>query len=527
MTSLVTPHNSRLARCYWLLPVLTALAVYGISFSDYFSYDDFIWLERSSNFNNWLEIFRPDVFYFDPLVHLVFRANYLLGGLDPRWYHGVNLAIHAFNSLLVYRLVSLAGSDNKAALYAGLLFASSCAIADAVIWSSSRVDLLTTLCSLGVLIQYLHFLHSEKRRHLLFALLLFVLALGAKGTPLLLPLVLLWLTVQDRQQLRRATCLFPFAIVAILYWNLLHLTRHLAALPLDRLHFNTGNVAVAFCALFIPERYLHHLDLLTTAPVLFVVVTTAGLSSGLLPESALLRRTGYCLMVISILPFLIITDFSLVTENSLKYQLLSSPSHRLYLASAGAAILGGALLRSCENLFSVHWPRLAGGVIALVMTGVLAGNALLVRDRNKLWAAVGSSYRCSVEGLCAYRGQVGEGSRIGLINFTGSRGFVTPMLKLCLGINNFTVMSAVTVGMVDDPELLREAENSFVFVLGNDGRVYDKSALFRRQFTSNLLALQHPERLEYQAQCLEVKKQLTLEIGDLLRKPLHKEIYGS
>ena len=506
---------------------MVALAAYGVSFNNYFSYDDFIWLDRSSNFNNWLEIFRPDVFYFDPLVHLVFRVNYLLGGLDPRWYHGVNLAIHAVNSLLVYRFVFLLGEDKKTALYASLLFASSCAIADAVIWPSSRVDLLTTLCSLGVIIQYVHFLRNGKRLHLLLALLLFVMALGAKGTPLLLPLVLLWLVVQDKQPLRCTACLVPFAVVSILYWNLLHLTRHLAALPLDRLHFNTGNVMAAFCALFIPEGYLHHLDLPATASVLFLAVTAAGLSAAPLTATAVLRRTGYCLMVIAILPFLIINDFKLVSVNSHHYQLLSSPSHRLYLAAVGAAILCGALLRSCEKLCSSNWPRVAGVTITLVLTGTLTFNILLIRERNKLWAAIGASYQCSVEGLCTYRGQVGEGSRVGLINFTGSRGFVTPMLKLCLGISGFEVMPAVTVGMVDDPELLKGVEKSFVFVLGSDGRVYDKSVLYRKQLTANLLALQHPERPEYLAQCLEAKKQLATEIGILLRKPLLNEIYGS
>lgn len=512
---------------FWLLPVLTALAVYSAAFNNFFSYDDFIWLDRSSRFDSWLEIFRPDVFYFDPLVHLVFRANYLLGGVDPRWYHGLDMVIHAVNSLLAYRFVYLLGEDERAALYASLLFASSPAIADAVIWSSSRVDLLMTLCTLGTLIQFSHYLRSENRRHLFCSFLLFILALGSKGTPLLLPLVLFGLMLHYRKPLRTAFCLLPFVALAFIYWTLLHLTHHLAALPLDRLHFNPANVAVALCALFIPEAYLSQLNLQLIAPLLFLAVTVVGLSKTLLPGTAMLRRTGYFILVAAILPFLIITDFKLVSGSSPHYQLLSSPSHRLYLAAAGAAIILGAMLRSCENICTVRWPRLAGAALVLLLVGVLAGNAILVRERNKLWAAVGAGNRCSFEGLCTYRGQVGDGSKVGLINFTGSRGFVTPMLKLSLGINDFVVMPSVTIGMVDDPRLLDGVEKYFVFVLGSDGHVYDISRLFRRQLTTNLLALKHPENREYLARCMEVKRQLATEIGNLLQKPLLNDIYGT
>src|ERR1051325_217270 len=40
-----------------------------------------------------------------PLVNLSFALNYAIGGLDPRGYHAVNLALHILCGLLVFGIV--------------------------------------------------------------------------------------------------------------------------------------------------------------------------------------------------------------------------------------------------------------------------------------------------------------------------------------------------------------------------------------------------------------------------------------
>jgi hypothetical protein len=267
-----------LAKFGWLLPIAIVLVVYGVSLGNYFAYDDFIWLNRARTFtSDWRQIFRPDVIYFDPLVHLMFLADFQVGGLDPRWYHGVDLLIHAVNAVLVYRFAQLLSGNEKGALYGSILFASSFAIVDAVVWPSSRVDLVSTLFALGTLIQFLRYLRSDSRCNLLFSIGLFVLALGAKGTPLVLPLVLFWLIIQEKIPLRQATCLIPFGAVIILYGTLVMLTRDQAALPLDRLHCNIDNLALALCSLFVPEEILSHFNTAATAAMLMPAVSTLAL----------------------------------------------------------------------------------------------------------------------------------------------------------------------------------------------------------------------------------------------------------
>ena len=469
--------------------ISVAIIVYHVVFNNYFIYDDFIWLNRARTLTqNWLQIFRPDVTYFDPLVHLMFWFDFLVSGLDPRWYHGVDLLIHTANALLTYHFARLLSNDNRVAIYAGILFACSCSIADAVLWSSSRVDLVATLFSLGALIQFLDYLRSERRICLLLSLLLFVLALGAKGTPLVLPIIFLWLIIQEKKPIRNVIKLAPFGAVVLIYIFLLKLTMHQASLPLDRLHFNIQNLVLAFCELFTPEITLSHLDLKVYAPILFIVVSAIGV----LGKTTLLRRTGYCSLMASIMPVLVITDFKLVNEYSDIALLLNSPSHRIYLAAVGYALLGAGFIRSTETYFSSHFPRVTTAAVYIFLTGIVIGNALLVRERNSIWEFAGNLSQNSVTGLLRYRQQIGEGSQVGLVNFPGSTGFTTPMLRVCLGLNEVTSMRQVYTGVTTDLDVLKKAEKSFLFILGRDEQVYDKTQQYREQLLTSREIIQNP-----------------------------------
>jgi hypothetical protein len=507
-----------LKKFLWIIPIVIAFSVFFVAFNNFFVYDDFIWLYRAKTLgHNWRQMFYPDVIYFDPIVYLMFLADSYIASLDPRWYHAVDLMIHAFNAFLVYRFANMLSGDEKASLYGSILFASSFAIADAIIWSSSRVDLVSVMFSLGTLIQFLKYLRTDNSRFLWLSYFLFVLALGAKGTPLVLPVILFWLIIQEKKQLRHAVQLIPFGAVIILYVILLKLTMNKASLPLDRLHLNIGNFELAFCTLFIPEGTLKYLNLIITASLLFVVVSALGLAATPLNTTVMLRRTGYCVLFVAILPVLAVTDFKLVTEYSNPYLLLSSPSHRIYLASVGTALLGGGFLRSIETLLNNIFPRFAAVAVVVVLAGVVTCNAFLVRERDQLWESASDWSRDCCKGLLAFRHQVGEGSQIGQINFPGSRGFSTPMFKLCLGIDDITMLKEVRIGMIEDPEILHKAEKSFLFVFGSDRHVYDKSQLFRQQLLLNRMVMLHPDRPEYTSAFQTISTQLNQDISGIIQ----------
>jgi hypothetical protein len=143
-----------------IIPIIVAFGVYSVAFNNFFAYDDFIWLYRAKTLpHNWSQILSVDVIYFDPLVYLMFLADSVIAGLNPWWYHAVDLTIHAFNAYLVYHFVKMLSGDEKAGLYGSVLFASSFAIVDAVVWPSSRVDLVSVMFSLGTLVQFLKSSH--------------------------------------------------------------------------------------------------------------------------------------------------------------------------------------------------------------------------------------------------------------------------------------------------------------------------------------------------------------------------------
>jgi len=506
-----------LKKFFWMIPIAIAFSVFFVAFDNFFVYDDFIWLYRAKTLgHNWQQMFYPDVVYFDPIVYLLFLADSYIAGLDPRWYHTVDLMIHAFNSFLVLRFAHLLSGDEKAGLYGGILFASSFAIADAVIWPSSRVDLVSVMFSLGTLIQFLKYIRTDNSRFLWLSFFLFVLALGAKGTPLVLPAILFWLIIQEKKPLRHVVKLIPFGAVIILYVILLKLSLNKTSLPLDKLHFNVVNYELSFCSLFIPEGTLKYLNLTITSFLLFVVVSAVGMVSKPLNTTVMLRRTGYCLCFVAILPVLAVNDFKLVTENSNPYLLLSSPSHRIYLASVGIALLGGGFLRSIETLLNNFFPKYAAIAIVVVLAGIVIFNAYQVNVRDQIWEPACDWSRDSFKGLLAYRHQVDEGSQIGMINFPGSRGFTTPMLQLSLDVDDITMLKEVNFRMIEDPEILRKAEISYLFIFGADRHVYDKSPQFRKQLLLNRLVILHPDRPELSIALQANSSQLYQDIIDVI-----------
>jgi hypothetical protein len=247
------------------------------------------------------------------------------------------------------------------------------------------------------------------------------------------------------------------------------------------------------------------------------VVTVLGLFAITDKSTGTLRRTGYCIMLLAILPVLILTAFKLATKHSDPYFLLSSPSHRIYLASVGSALLGGGFLRAIDALLGKYLHKIATMVLISFLVGIVICNVFLVRERNKLWESAGDIIRTAFDGLSDYRHQVGEGSQIGLIYIPNMSGFTPPMVKLSLGLDDVTVMRSLTIGgkLIEDPEILKKAEKSFLFILDNDGRMIDKSLLFRQQLLLNRLALLHPNDPEYLSSFLVVSNKLYLEIKQI------------
>lgn len=128
--------------------------------------------------------FSKDKFYmgnFHPLSMLSLAFDYQIAGFEPWIYHLTNLLLHVINTILVFWLVFLLFDNVKIALVAAALFGVHTLHAESVVWVSERKDVLHTLFFLSSIIAYLKYLQKNNGQHYLVSLMLFVLALLAKG----------------------------------------------------------------------------------------------------------------------------------------------------------------------------------------------------------------------------------------------------------------------------------------------------------------------------------------------------------
>ncbi|MGD0585882.1 MAG: hypothetical protein ABSA86_08930 [Oryzomonas sp.] len=469
----------------WIIPVISVFCIYSIAFNNYFVYDDFIWLYRAKTLGqNWKQIVSLDVIYFDPLIYLMFLVDYSIAGLNPVWYHTIDLIVHAFNAYLVYKFAKMLACDEKAGLYGSILFASSFAIADAVLWSSSRVDLVSVMFSLGSLIQFLKYLRTDKTRYQLLSCLLFILALGAKGTPVVMPFMLIWLIIMEKKPLRRYMSLVPFVMLVTLYFALLMFASHNIAKQTIDLHLNIRNFCLALSEFFVPERYVAILNPYISATVFALLLITSSFLRFYSGPSAI--------------------------------KLLYSPNHRIYFASVGFALIGGGVLQLLEQWFNRLYPKAATTVTVLFLAGIVVLCAIEVRKRNQIWEYVGVATQSAIKGLISHRDKIVEGGVVGLVQFPGSDGFMSPMIKLYLGLNEITTVQFNNgVGMIKDQDLLEKAEKSSFFMLkklGNNIVTYDLSDQFKKLLIDCRQAKLNPSVPEFKEECKTIAMQLTQKI---------------
>ncbi|XP_054291044.1 protein O-mannosyl-transferase TMTC1-like [Macrosteles quadrilineatus] len=92
---------------------------------------------------------------YRPLTTLTFRLNHWAGGLQPVWFHAVNILLHAVSCALLTRVaLVVAGLDARFATVAGLLFAVHPVHTEAVAGVVGRADVLACLLFLLSFIIY-------------------------------------------------------------------------------------------------------------------------------------------------------------------------------------------------------------------------------------------------------------------------------------------------------------------------------------------------------------------------------------
>jgi len=188
-----------------------------------FVWDDFIWFQSRAVLEwsglgtiwSWPSRIYREVHYW-PLTYSTFWLEHKIWGLAPAGYHVVNVLLHLFNCLLVWRLLLRLAVPG--AWVVAAVFAVHPVHVESVAWIIERKDVLSGLFYLAAVLVWLRFLEQPRPWRYGLALLLFAAGMLSKSIVVTLPAVLLilqwWkegrITVRD---LRRVA---PFFLVALL-----------------------------------------------------------------------------------------------------------------------------------------------------------------------------------------------------------------------------------------------------------------------------------------------------------------------
>ena len=208
-----TPGPSLRSPLFLLILIVLAFGIYWPALSIGFLSDDFLLIDRASTWSVGavnLELFRP--------LPLSIWALILQIGAGATTIHALNIALHGTNAWLTTRLAAEWVHDRWAARGAGLLMLVAPLAPEAVAWSAGVFDVMATTLVLAVVLigrQYAGDPSFAKRASFLSVALL---ALLAKETAAVVPLLVLldaWVRKQFPRKLLQDTALL-FAIVGVI-----------------------------------------------------------------------------------------------------------------------------------------------------------------------------------------------------------------------------------------------------------------------------------------------------------------------
>lgn len=365
-----------------------------------------------------------------PLTWMSFGLNYVLGGLNPRGYHLLNLLLHAASATVFYfitrRLLRAAGAAaaepalSVGAAFAALLFAVHPLRVESVVWVTERKDVLCGLFFMLAVIAYLRAVDGPTlrrgcprrgcpRRGWMYAsLAATAAALLSKAAAMPLPAVLLLLDVYP---LRRAhtlgwrRCLLeklPWAAVAAVGAGvaLRVVLTSTGVTGYETYGLGSRVAMTAYTFIFYPVRWLWPVRLVPLYELPLEVRLLA--PRFLIPALSFVAVTALLLALRRVFPAGL-AAWTLSVLMLLPVSGLVHSGHQLahdrysYLSGLGlAALAGGGLARLLDA-------RSRGRVSAVITRSVLAGVAAVVLvlavgawDQSKIWRDSETLWRWSV-----------------------------------------------------------------------------------------------------------------------------------
>ncbi len=352
---------------------------------------------------------------YQPMTWLLFEAQYVFWGLDPRGYHLTSLLLHAANAVVLYVLTvtllvrcrphSFLKSPWTCALGAGLataLFAVHPLRVEAVAWASCQPYLPCALFSMLAVLAYLRAFRmgpSPRWGWLVGSFALFVAALLSKAVAMSLPAVLLILDVYPLRRYgdglgrwfgpsaRKAYWeKVPFVMVSLVFMGLAVVARRQALDPIEHYDASASIAQACYGIWFYILKTVLPLDLIALYPLpreidwlappfMLSILGTLAVSVGLF-----LQRRRWPGLLAAWLSYLVI-----LAPNSgiIRISNQIAADRYSYMAMLGWVVLAAACL--CRVWQWSARSRLGAIGIITLSLGALLGLVSLTWNQSRTW----------------------------------------------------------------------------------------------------------------------------------------------
>ncbi len=212
-----------------LLPALAAAAIYACPAmkSGFVTLDDPILITKNPAVQEMsgrslayiVTHYDPELYI--PLTFFSYQIDDLLWGQNPAGFHLANVLLHALSTAFVAFIGWKLTRSRLIALVMGLLFAAHPLHAEAVMWAAARKDVLSSCLALASAACFLRYRETDGRPWYACSVGLFLLALLAKVSVVVLPgAFLLYDAATGRVLLsrRRGREYLPYAVLAIVFF---------------------------------------------------------------------------------------------------------------------------------------------------------------------------------------------------------------------------------------------------------------------------------------------------------------------
>ena len=379
---------------------------------------------------------------YRPLFLLWFRLQYIAFGPKPWGWHLCTVLAHVGVTALVYYLAVRLLKDRLAGLFAALIFGLHPIHAEAVAWVSGVTEPLLAFLLIAAFLCYLRkgTEHLHAQAYLAASLALYVLAMLAKETALVLPMIifateLIWsasagttrLGAWPRRGLHAVVAVTPYLAISAAYLGLRVRALHGFQNPSEWHPFLSMVLTWPSVLWFYIRHLLWPVGLGPFYDMKFV--THPNVTNFLLPSIVVVlvvaalwfgatRSTEFALATVWLmLPILPVLNLRVLGEGHFVYD------RYLYLPSVGLAMLAALGLRHLQ----VGSARLFGQPAAQIALAVVLALALATGiTQETAYFADWTTYYMHLSSMS----DRGEGGKLNLAGLLGERGHLDAAIKL-------------------------------------------------------------------------------------------------